>query len=179
MDQFWTWCPRLAKDHHIWTHCPNIPDETLRREGEIKMDMVSKKGGEMNSVNLIGRLTKDPEIRQTTGDNPLKVARYRLAVDRIKKTDGGQNADFIRCVAFGKSAEFAEKYFNKGMRIGVSGRLQSGTYVNKEGNRVYTLELIVTEQNFADGKGGGATTEQPTEGEGFSNFENEDIPDFA
>ena len=93
MDQFWTWCPRLAKDH-IWTHCPNIPDETLRREGEIKMDMVSKKGGEMNSVNLIGRLTKDPEIRQTTGDNPLKVARYILAVDRIKKTDGGQNADF-------------------------------------------------------------------------------------
>lgn len=143
------------------------------------MDMVSKKGGEMNSVNLMGRLTKDPEIRQTTGENPLKVAHYILAVDRIKKTDGGQNADFIRCVAFGKSAEFAEKYFNKGMRIGVSGRLQSGTYVNKEGNKVYTLELIVTEQNFADGKGDGAATEQPTEGEGFSNFENGDIPDFA
>ena len=143
------------------------------------LDMVSQKGGEMNSVNLIGRLTKDPEIRQTTGDNPLKVARYILAVDRIKKTDGGQNADFIRCVAFGKSAEFAEKYFNKGMRIGVSGRLQSGSYVNKEGNRVYTLELIVSEQNFADGKGDGAATEQPAEGEGFSNFENGDIPDFA
>lgn len=106
----------------------------------------------MNNVVLMGRLTKDPEIRYTQGDNPLAITRYTLAVDRRFKREGEQTADFINCVAFGKGAEFANKYFRQGSRICMSGRIQTGSYVNREGNKVYTTEVVVDNQEFADGK---------------------------
>lgn len=110
----------------------------------------------MNKVILMGRLTRDPELRYATGDTQMAVARYTLAVDRrVRRTgaEGEQTADFIQCVAFGKSAEFAEKYFRQGQRVLVSGRIQTGSYTNKDGQRVYTTDVIVEDQEFADSKG--------------------------
>ena len=107
----------------------------------------------MNKVILMGRLTRDPEVRySTSGDNQLAIARYTLAVDRRFKRDGDQSADFIRCVAFGKSGEFAEKYFHQGTKIVAEGRIQTGSYTNKDGNKVYTTEVVVEEQEFAESK---------------------------
>ena len=105
----------------------------------------------MNKVILMGRLTRDPEVRYSAGSN-LAVARYTLAVDRRFKRDGEPTADFISCVAFGKSAEFAEKYFRQGLRIVVSGRIQTGSYTNKEGQKVYTTDIVVEDQEFAESK---------------------------
>ena len=97
----------------------------------------------MNKVILMGRLTRDPEVRySTSGDNQLAIARYTLAVDRRFKRDGDQSADFIRCVAFGRSGEFAEKYLHKGIKIAVCGRIQTGSYTNKEGQKVYTTDVL-------------------------------------
>lgn len=107
----------------------------------------------MNKVILMGRLTRDPEVRYTNGENSMAVARYTLAVDRGIKKQAEQNADFIQCVAFSKVAEFAEKYFRQGMRVLVSGRIQTGNYTNKEGQKVYTTEVILDSQEFADSKG--------------------------
>ena len=108
----------------------------------------------MNKVILMGRLTRDPEVRYSQGgENPLAIARYTLAVDRRFKRDGEQTADFISCVSFGKTAEFAEKYFRQGMRVLVSGRIQTGSYVNQEGRKVYTTDIILDDQEFADSKG--------------------------
>lgn len=107
----------------------------------------------MNKVILMGRLTRDPEVRYSQGENSLAIARYTLAVDRRFKRDGEQSADFISCVVFGKSAEFTEKYFRQGMRITISGRIQTGSYTNKEGAKVYTTEVVVEEQEFAESKG--------------------------
>ena len=101
----------------------------------------------------MGRLTRDPEVRYTSGENPMAVARYTLAIDRAIKKQGEQSADFINCVAFSKAAEFAEKYFRQGMRVLVSGRIQTGSYTNKEGQKVYTTEVIIDTQEFADSKG--------------------------
>ena len=107
----------------------------------------------MNKVILMGRLTRDPEVRYSQGgENPLAIARYTLAVDRRFKRDGEQTADFISCVSFGKTAEFAEKYFRQGMRITISGRIQTGSYTNKDGVRVYTTEVIVEDQEFAESR---------------------------
>lgn len=110
----------------------------------------------MNKVVLMGRLTRDPEVRYSQGENSLAIARYTLAVDRRNQRQNGgndqQTADFIPCVAFGKSGEFAEKYFHKGTKIVVSGRIQTGSYTNKEGNKVYTTEVIVDDQEFAESK---------------------------
>ena len=106
----------------------------------------------MNKVILMGRLTRDPEVRYSTGATPLAVARYSLAVDRRFKKDGEQSADFINCVVFGKSAEFTEKYFRQGMRVTVCGRIQTGSYTNKDGVKVYTTEVVVEEQEFAESK---------------------------
>ena len=106
----------------------------------------------MNKVILVGRLSKDPEVRYTQGDNPMCVARYSIAVDRRFKRDGEPTADFINCVAFGKTGEFAEKYFTKGMRVAVSGRLATGSYTNKDGVKVYTTEVTVEEHEFAQSK---------------------------
>lgn len=106
----------------------------------------------MNKVILMGRLVRDPEVRYSQGENAKAVARYSLAVDRRFKQDGESKADFINCVAFGKQGEFAEKYFRKGIKIVVSGRIQTGSYTNRDGNKVYTTDVVVEEQEFAESK---------------------------
>ena len=106
----------------------------------------------MNKVILMGRLTRDPEVRYTQGDNAMAIARYSLAVDRRFKRDGEPDADFINCVAFGKSGEFAEKYLKKGTKVAVVGRIQTGSYTNKDGQKVYTTDVVVEEQEFAESK---------------------------
>lgn len=107
----------------------------------------------MNNVVLIGRLTRDPDVRYTEGENATAFARYTLAVDRRFHRDGENSADFIGCVAFGKNAEFAEKYLRKGVKIAVSGRIQTGSYTNREGQTVYTTDVVVENHEFAEAKG--------------------------
>ena len=115
----------------------------------------------MNKVILMGRLTRDPEVRYSQGERSMAIARYTLAVDRRgrRSQEGGeQTADFINCVAFDRAGEFAEKYFRQGMRVLISGRHQTGSYTNREGQKVYTTEVIIDDQEFADSKnasGGG------------------------
>lgn len=105
----------------------------------------------------MGRLTRDPEVRYTQGDNAMAIARYSLAVDRRFKRDGEPDADFINCVAFGKSGEFAEKYLKKGTKVAVVGRIQTGSYTNKDGQKVYTTDVVVEEQEFAESKNSGSS----------------------
>lgn len=133
----------------------------------------------MNKVILMGRLTRDPEVRYTTGQNIMAVARYALAVPRKFKREGERDADFIECVAFGKAAEFAEKYFHKGIKIAITGRIQTGSYVNKEGRKVYTTDVVIEEQEFAESKtasqgdGDGyqkSGSNNSTSGDGFMNI---------
>lgn len=112
----------------------------------------------MNKVILIGRLTKEPDVRYSQGENPTAVARYSLAVERRFKKD---ETDFINCVAFGKSAEFAEKFLKKGMKIAVSGRIQTGSYTDKDGKKVYTTDVVVEEHFFCEGKGQAEPSAQP------------------
>ena len=110
----------------------------------------------MNRVILMGRLTRDPEVRYSQGERTMAIARYTLAVDRRGRRgqDGNdQSADFIQCVAFDRAGEFAEKYFRQGRRVLVSGRIQTGSYVNRDGQKVYTTDVIVDDQEFADSKG--------------------------
>ena len=106
----------------------------------------------MNKVILMGRLTRDPEVRYSQGATPLAIARYTLAVDRRFRRDGEATADFIPCVAFGRQAEHAEKYYHQGLRVTISGRIQTGRYTNKDGVKVYTTEVVVEEQEFAESK---------------------------
>ncbi|RKM56108.1 single-stranded DNA-binding protein [Butyrivibrio sp. CB08] len=109
----------------------------------------------MNKVILCGRLTKDPEVRYSQGGEPMAIARYTLAVDRRRgrnNGDGEQTADFISCVAFGRAGEFAEKYLKKGTKMLITGRIQTGSYTNKDGVKVYTTEVVVEEQEFAESK---------------------------
>lgn len=106
----------------------------------------------MNKVILMGRLTRDPEVRYTQGDNASAVARFSLAVDRRFKKDGEQTADFISCVAFGKTGEFIEKYGHKGTKFVVEGRIQTGSYTNKDGQKVYTTDVVVEQVEFAESK---------------------------
>lgn len=125
----------------------------------------------MNKVILMGRLTRNPEVRYTQGAEPLAIARYTLAVDRWgrKENNGGeQNADFISCVAFGRTAEVAEKYLKQGTKILVLGRIQTGSYTNKEGNRVYTTEVVVEEMEFAESKSASANTGNSADGQAQS-----------
>jgi len=129
----------------------------------------------MNRVILMGRLTIDPEVRYSTGENSMAVARYTLAIDRAIKKQGEQSADFINCVAFSKAAEFAEKYFRQGMRVLVSGRLQTGNYTNREGQKVYTTDVILDSQEFADSRGesargGSKKQEANVDEDGFMNI---------
>lgn len=133
----------------------------------------------MNKVILVGRLTRDPEVRYTQGENQTAIARYTLAVDRRFKRDGEPTADFINCVAFGKSAEFAEKYFRQGLRVAISGRITTGNYTNKDGIKVYTTEVTVEEQEFAESKAESeankTSNQQPAQtsasaGDGFTNI---------
>ena len=106
----------------------------------------------MNKVILMGRLTRDPDIRYSTGESATAVARYTLAVDRRFRRDGEQTADFIGCVAFGRNAEFAEKYLHQGTKIVAVGRIQTGSYTNRDGQKVYTTDVVVEEQEFAESK---------------------------
>ena len=121
----------------------------------------------MNKVILMGRLTRDPEVRYSQGERAMAIARYTLAVDRRgrrSQDDGAQTADFIQCVAFGKAGEFAERYLHKGTKIVLTGRIQTGSYTNKEGQRVYTTDVVAEDQEFAESKnteGGGTYSNQP------------------
>lgn len=135
----------------------------------------------MNKVILMGRLTRDPEVRYSHGDNATAVARYTLAVDRRMSRNGQngeQTADFIQCVAFGRSGEFAEKYFRRGIKVVVTGRIQTGSYTNKDGQRIYTTDVVVEDQEFAESKAasknnGGGFIPQPSPndaGDGFMNI---------
>lgn len=134
----------------------------------------------MNKVILIGRLTRDPDIRWSQGQDQTCIARYTLAVDRRIKKEGQQNADFISCVAFGRQAEFAEKYLHKGIKLAVTGRIQTGSYTNREGNKIYTTDVIVEGQEFVESKAANAehaaSDQQNTDapggevGDGFMNI---------
>ncbi len=115
----------------------------------------------MNKVILMGRLTRDPDVRYSAGENSTAVARYTLAVDRRfarrEGNDNGQTADFISCVVFGKGAEFAEKYLRQGTKIAVTGRIQTGSYTNRDGQKVYTTDVVVEDQEFAESKAADST----------------------
>ena len=117
----------------------------------------------MNKVILIGRVVRDPEIRYSQGANTTCVARYTLAVDRKFKQEGQPTADFINCIAFGKFGEFAEKYLHKGVKIAVVGRIQTGSYKNKDGNTVYTTDVVVEEQEFCESKSQSSSQQQTTQ----------------
>ena len=133
----------------------------------------------MNKVILMGRLTRDPEVRYSAGENALAIARYTLAVDRRFRRDGEATADFISCVSFGRTAEFAEKYFRQGLRIVVSGRIQTGSYTNRDGQKVYTTEVVVEEQEFAEGKNSsqqGAGQQPPQNYGGQQNAPQQSVP---
>lgn len=106
----------------------------------------------MNSVQLIGRLTRDPEVRYSNGETAIAVARFTVAVDRRLKRDSENNADFINCIAFGKTGEVVEKYFRKGQKIALNGRIQTGNYVNNEGQKVYTTDVIAENIEFVESK---------------------------
>lgn len=117
----------------------------------------------MNKCTLVGRLTKDPEIRYSQGENATATARFSVAVNRrFKNAEGNYDADFINCVAFGKTAEFLEKYFKKGMAIGLTGHIQTGSYTNKDGQKVYTTDVIVEETEFVESKNASNNTTKDT-----------------
>ena len=115
----------------------------------------------MNKVILIGRVVRDAEIRYSQGASSTCIARYTLAVDRKFKQEGQPTADFINCIAFGKLGEFAEKYLHKGVKIAVTGRIQTGSYKNKDGNTVYTTDVVVEEQEFCESKSQSNSQPQP------------------
>lgn len=125
----------------------------------------------MNKVILMGRLCADPEVRYSQNENQTAVARYRLAVDRRFKREGDQTADFIPCVAFGKAAQFAEYYLHRGTKIIITGRIQTGSYTNRDGQKVYTTDVVVEEQEFAESKsasaGNGGAAPQTADPDGF------------
>lgn len=134
----------------------------------------------MNKVILMGRLTRDPEVRYSQGERAMAIARYTLAVDRrgIRRSQSGSEptADFIQCVAFDRAGEFAEKYFRMGQKVLVCGRIQTGSYVNREGQKVYTTEVIVEDQEFADSKNsdGARQASSGMIGDGFLDIPDED-----
>ena len=128
----------------------------------------------MNKVILIGRLTRDPEVRYSQGEQATAVARYTLAVDRRGRNQEN-SADFIQCVAFGKAAEFAERYLHKGTKIVLTGRIQTGSYTNKDGQKVYSTDVVVDEQEFAESKKNTQPAPEPAPAGGYEGFMN--IPD--
>lgn len=148
----------------------------------------------MNKVVLVGRLTRDPEVKYSHGDNATAIARFTLAVDRKIKRDNEETADFISCIDFGRMAEFAEKYFRKGTKIAISGRIQTGSYTNREGQKVYTTEVVIEEQEFSESKAasqqnnsgaertysGGQQAKQPqqsqTSSDGFMDVDEDVLP---
>lgn len=123
----------------------------------------------MNKAILMGRLTRDPEVRYSQGENSTAVARFTLAVDRrVRRNGEAQEADFINCVAFGKQGEFVEKYFKKGMKMVLSGRIQTGSYTNKDGQKVYTTDVIAEDVEFAESKN--SSGNQPAVSNNYSDF---------
>lgn len=132
----------------------------------------------MNSVQLIGRLTKDPEIRDT--NSGVKVARFTLAVSRRFKKEGQPDADFIGCIAFGKTAEFIEKYFTKGMKMATEGTIQTGNYTKNDGTKVYTTDVIIGNVEFCESKGDHSSDAKPAAESSFMNIpdgvEDEGLP---
>ena len=136
----------------------------------------------MNKVILIGRVVRDAEIRYSQGASSTCIARYTLAVDRKFKQEGQPNADFINCIAFGKLGEFAEKYLHKGVKIAVTGRIQTGSYTNKDNQKVYTTDVVVEEQEFCESKSQSNSQPQPApiNYDGFMNIpdgiEDEGLP---
>lgn len=132
----------------------------------------------MNKVILMGRLTRDPEVRYSQGETSMVVARYTLAVDRRGRRDSDQqSADFISCVAFGKAGEWAEKWLRKGIKIAITGRIQTGSYTNREGQKVYTTDVIIEEQEFAESRAasegnsqGQQRQQEQSAGDGFMNI---------
>ena len=134
----------------------------------------------MNKVILMGRLTRDPEMRNSNGESNTAIARYTLAVDRRYKREGEAGADFISCVAFGRSAEFAEKYFRQGLKIVITGRIQTGSYTNRDGNKIYTTDVVVEDQEFAESKAAAGQAadsrpqqkadQMPVDADGFMNI---------
>ena len=136
----------------------------------------------MNKVILMGRLTRDPNISYSSGERQTTVARYTLAVDRRRRTENNeQTADFISCVAFDRAAEFAEKYLHQGTKLVVTGRIQTGSYTNKEGQKVYTTDVVVEEQEFAESKNANDTGFSPkVNADGFmaipDNLEDNGLP---
>lgn len=133
----------------------------------------------MNKVVLMGRLTRKPDVRWTQGQDQKAIARFTLAVDRRgKQEEGKQNADFISCVAFGRQAEFAEKYLEQGTKITVAGEIRTGSYTNRDGQKVYTTDVVINEMEFAESKAAGsgqngqqaAGGQYPTDNDGFMNI---------
>lgn len=116
----------------------------------------------MNKVILMGRLTRDAEVRYSQGENASAVARFSLAVDRRFQRDGEQTADFINCVAFGKTAEFLERFGRKGTKFVIEGRIQTGSYTNKDGQKVYTTDVVIEQVEFAESKGSGDSASAPS-----------------
>lgn len=132
----------------------------------------------MNKVILMGRLTRDPEVRYSQGEHQMAIARYTLAVDRRGRSNasnGEQTADFIQCIAFDRSAEFAEKYLHQGTKIVVTGRIQTGSYTNRDGQKVYTTDVVVEEQEFTESKKNTQPAPEPAPAGGYEGFMN--IPD--
>lgn len=122
----------------------------------------------MNKVILMGRLTRDPEIRTTQGENPTSIASFTLAVNRPKQKDKEQEADFIRCVAFGKRAEFVEKYARQGTKLVIEGSIRTGSYTNKDGQKVYTTDVNLESIEFAESKASTSGPQTPAQQEGFT-----------
>ena len=132
----------------------------------------------MNKFIGIGRLVKDPDVRYSQGDSPMAIARYRLAINRITQRENEQSADFIPCICFGKNAEFAEKYLRKGVKISIIAHVQTGSYTNKEGQNVFTLDFVIENQEFVENK---STNEAFINNSDKSNFDanitvNEPLP---
>ena len=131
----------------------------------------------MNKVILMGRLVRDPEVRYSQGQDSTSIARYTLAIDRRFNREGEQSADFINCVAFGKNGEFAERYLRQGIKIAITGRIQTGSYTNRDGQKVYTTDIVVEEQEFCEKKAdvpqanpSAYTQQQSDNGDGFMNI---------
>lgn len=135
----------------------------------------------MNKVILMGRLTRDPDVRYSQGENPIAIARYTMAVDRRRRQGEEAQADFISCVAMGRNGEFAEKYLKKGTKILIEGRIQTGSYTNKDGQKVYTTEIVIESHEFAESKGGSEQDRAARDEASLQGYTNEDgfmnIPD--
>ncbi len=141
--------------------------------GMLEKNKDSRRGEEMNKVILVGRLTRDPEVRYSQGESSTAIAKFSLAVDRRYKRDGEPDADFFNCTAFGKQAEFAERYLKQGTKMVVVGRIQNDNYTNRDGQKVYSVQIMVEELEFAESKNAspanGSRAQEARDADGFMN----------